>query len=353
MVIGKGGTEVETLRKHLNDTTGKRVHINIVEIKRADLDAKLVAESIARQLEGRVSFRRAQKQAIQRTMRSGAKGIKTQVSGRLGGADIARAEHYSEGTVPLHTLRADIDYAHAEADTTYGKIGVKVWIYRGEVLPVKKNSRKEANNMLMPKRVKYRREHRGKMRGEAKGGKEIAFGEFGLQATEASWITSRQIEAARIAMTRYMKRGGKVWIKIFPHKPYTKKPLEVRMGSGKGSPEGWVAVVKPGKVMFEIAGVSEEIAREALRLAAHKLPVKCKIVKRQEIGGESMKANDIRELTTAEIEQKVKSLKEELFNLRFQLATGQLENTARIREVRKAIARMKTVDSRREISANN
>jgi len=140
MVIGKGGSEVEALRKQLNEITGKRVHINIVEIKRADLDAKLVAESIARQLESRVSFRRAQKQAIQRTIRAGAKGIKTQVSGRLGGADIARAEHYSEGTVPLHTLRADIDYAHAEADTTYGKLGVKVWIYRGEVLPVKKNS---------------------------------------------------------------------------------------------------------------------------------------------------------------------------------------------------------------------
>lgn len=141
--------------------------------------------------------------------------------------------------------------------------------------------------MLLPKRVKYRRVHRGKMRGEAKGGKEIAFGEFGLQATEASWIANRQIEAARIAMTRYMKRGGKVWIKIFPHKPYTKKPLEVRMGSGKGAPEGWVAVVKPGKIMFEIGGVSEEISREALRLASHKLPVKCKIVKREEIGGES------------------------------------------------------------------
>jgi small subunit ribosomal protein S3 len=138
MVIGKGGTEVEALRKQLNDITGKRVHINIIEIKRADLDAKLVAESIARQLETRVSYRRAQKQAIQRTIRSGAKGIKTQVSGRLGGADIARSEHYSEGTVPLHTLRADIDYAHAEADTTFGKLGVKVWIYRGEVLPVKK-----------------------------------------------------------------------------------------------------------------------------------------------------------------------------------------------------------------------
>lgn len=140
MVIGKGGTEVEALRKALNQLTGKRVHINIIEIKKADLDAKLVAENIARQLENRVSFRRAQKQAIQRTMRAGAQGIKTMVSGRLGGADIARSEQYSEGTVPLHTLRADIDYAHAEADTTYGKLGVKVWIYRGEVLPTKKKS---------------------------------------------------------------------------------------------------------------------------------------------------------------------------------------------------------------------
>jgi len=141
--------------------------------------------------------------------------------------------------------------------------------------------------MLLPKRVKYRRQHRGKMRGMSKGGTEVTFGEFGLQATEASWITNRQIESARIAMTRYMKRGGKVWIQIFPHKPYTAKPLEVRMGSGKGAPEGWVAVVKPGKIMFEVAGVSEEIAREALRLASHKLPVKCKFVKREEIGGES------------------------------------------------------------------
>ena len=142
MVIGKGGSEVESLRKNLNQLTGKRVHINIVEIKKPDLDAKLVGEGIARQLENRVAFRRAQKQAIQRTMRSGAKGIKTQVSGRLNGADIARAESYSEGTVPLHTLRADIDYAWEEADTTYGKLGVKVWIYRGEVLPTKKNAEK-------------------------------------------------------------------------------------------------------------------------------------------------------------------------------------------------------------------
>lgn len=140
--------------------------------------------------------------------------------------------------------------------------------------------------MLMPKRTKYRRPHRIKYEGKAKGGTEVAFGEFGLQAVTGAWVTNRQIEAARIAMTRYMKRDGKVWIKIFPHMAKTAKPLEVRMGSGKGAPEGWVAVVKEGKVMFEIAGVSEEIAREAFRLASHKLPVKTKFVKRND-GGES------------------------------------------------------------------
>ncbi|MFC5713798.1 30S ribosomal protein S3 [Thalassorhabdus alkalitolerans] len=143
MVIGKGGSEVEALRKALNQLTGKRVHINIAEVKQADMDARLVAENIARQLENRISFRRAMKQAMQRTMRAGAQGIKTEVSGRLGGADIARSESYNEGTVPLHTLRADIDYGTAEADTTYGKIGVKIWIYRGEVLPTKGTNKKE------------------------------------------------------------------------------------------------------------------------------------------------------------------------------------------------------------------
>ena len=137
MVIGKGGSEVDALRTKLSNMTDKKVHINIVEVKKPDLDATLVAQNIARQLENRVSFRRVQKQSIQRAMRGGAKGIKTMVSGRLGGAYIARAEYYSEGTVPLHTLRADIDYGTAEADTTYGKLGVKVWIYRGEILPTK------------------------------------------------------------------------------------------------------------------------------------------------------------------------------------------------------------------------
>ncbi|MDT6981063.1 30S ribosomal protein S3 [Levilactobacillus zymae] len=140
MVIGKGGSEVENLRKELNALTGKRVHINIVEIKKPDLDAKLVGENIARQLEGRVAFRRAMRQSMQRTMRSGAKGVKTQVAGRLNGADMSRVESYADGTVPLHTLRADIDYAWVEAHTTYGSLGVKTWIYRGEILPEKKNN---------------------------------------------------------------------------------------------------------------------------------------------------------------------------------------------------------------------
>jgi len=135
--------------------------------------------------------------------------------------------------------------------------------------------------MLLPKRVKYRRVHRGRLKGKATRGNFVAYGDFGIAATEPAWITSNQIEAARIAMTRYIKRGGQVWIKIFPDKPITEKPAETRMGSGKGSPEYWVAVVKPGRVMFEIGGVSEELAREAMRLAMHKLPVKCKFITKE------------------------------------------------------------------------
>ena len=139
--------------------------------------------------------------------------------------------------------------------------------------------------MLSPKRVKYRKTQRGRNRGKAQKGSTIAFGSYALKTMEHAWITNRQIEAARIAINRYLKRDGKIWIRIFPDKPYTKKPLEVRMGSGKGALEYWVAVVKPGRVMFEIAGVSEEIAREALRLAMHKLPCKCKIVSRADLEG--------------------------------------------------------------------
>jgi len=139
--------------------------------------------------------------------------------------------------------------------------------------------------MLMPKRVKYRRQHRGRMKGKAQKGNQLAYGEYGLQALEATWMTANQIEAARRAMTRYIKRGGQIWIKVFPDKPVSKKPAEVRMGSGKGAPEYWVAVIKPGRVLFEMSGVSEEVAREAMRLAAQKLPVKTKFIQRLEVTG--------------------------------------------------------------------
>ena len=184
--------------------------------------------------------------------------------------------------------------------------------------------------MLMPKRVKRRKQFRGTMKGKALRGNKISYGEFGIVAMEPCWIRSNQIEAARVAMTRYIKRGGKVWIKIFPDKPITAKPAETRMGSGKGTVEYWAAVVKPGRVMFEIAGVPEETAREALRLAMHKLPCKCKIVSRADLEG----GDNSEELVAA---------KKELFNLRFQNATNQLDNTSRIKEVRKNIARIQTL----------
>lgn len=147
---------------------------------------------------------------------------------------------------------------------------------------VARRARERGDAMLMPKRTKYRKSHRGRRQGLSKGNQEVHFGQYGLKSLENAWITNRQIESARVAMTRYIKRQGKVWINLFPHMPVTKKPAETRMGSGKGSPESWVAVVKPGKVMFELSGVPEETAREAMRLAAMKLPVKCKFVTRED-----------------------------------------------------------------------
>ena len=402
IVIGKSGSEVDALRRDLHRITGKAIKVNILEIKRPELDAKLVAQSIAEQLQNRVAFRRAMKRALTSAMRSGAKGCKIQVGGRLGGAEMARSESYSDGRVPLHTLRADIDYGFYEARTTFGRIGVKCWINKGEIMPAgyagqdltsldeprrparaatttavaaaavtaagaatgaaaaaavaarwpwrpaavggggrrrsggggrrrrrwpwrrrrrrrrrrwpwrrrrrrrrrrwpwrrrrrrgggggggrggraSRPQRRDQPLMLSPKRVKFRKVHRGRRHGLSRGQQTVDFGEYGLKALEAGWLTNRQIEAARIAMTRKIKRGGKVWINVFPDKAFTKKPAETRMGSGKGNPEGWVAVVKPGRVMFELSGVPEHLAREAMRLAGHKLPVKTKFVLRED-----------------------------------------------------------------------
>jgi large subunit ribosomal protein L16 len=212
--------------------------------------------------------------------------MKVKVGGRLNGAEIARSEWYREGRVPLHTFRADIDYGFAEAKTTYGVIGVKVWVSRARCStrprprrPKRRPAR--STRMLQPKRTKYRKQFKGRNRGLAQRGNTVAFGEFGLKATDRGRLTARQIEAARRAMTRYVKRGGKIWIRVFPDKPITKKPLEVRMGKGKGNVEYWVAQVKPGKVLYEMEGVSEEVAREAFRLAASKLPFGTAFVSRQ------------------------------------------------------------------------
>ena len=324
IVIGRRGAEAERVRAKLEKLTGKQVQLNIFEVKNAALDAQLVAQGIAEQLTNRVTFRRAMRKAQQDAMRAGAKGIRIKLSGRLGGAEMSRSEFYREGRVPLQTLRALIDYGFFEAKTTYGRIGVKVWIYKGDMterefeeqqaqqsnnrqgrrgdrrprrgqrnaapqqqrlrpqlrhLPQRK--RRSELRMLIPKRTKYRKQHRPVRRGMSKGGNEIAFGDFGIQALAPAYVTNRQIEAARIAMTRYIKRGGRVWITIFPDRPLTKHPLGARMGSGKGAPEFWIANVRPGRVMFEIGGVSEDIAKEALRRAIDKLPMKCRIIARE------------------------------------------------------------------------
>ena len=376
-MIGRRGAEAERLREGLRKISGNpKIQFNIQEIKQPEIDAMLLAQGVADQLTGRVSFRRAMKRAVQTAMKAGALGVRVQCSGRLGGAEMSRKEWYREGRVPLHTLRADVDYGLAEARTTFGRIGVKVWIYKGDILPYKsavedkiakeaamavgetagqpgsprvvsagggrrraarpktaavttdgaegdddadrgqavaRRGRSRARaparrgrrdraphapaprdaalprrgrglTMLMPRKVRHRKEQRGRMTGMAKGGTRLAFGDYGIQALEPGWITNRQIEAARIAMTRHIKRGGKVWINVFPDKPVTQKPAETRMGSGKGNPEQWVAVVKPGRVLFELSGVPEPIAREAMRLAIHKLPIKARFIMREEEG---------------------------------------------------------------------
>ena len=354
IVIGRKGAEVDRLRKDIERYTKKRVDVKVEDMNQAasesrpETDAALLAQGVAEQLAGRVAFRRAMRRCVQTAMRSGALGVRVAVAGRLGGSEMGRREWYREGRVPLHTLRAKVDFGTAEAKTTFGVCGVKVWVYHGDEVPRREQDTERAlarahasaqqvdtgnrgggalgediveatvtadvaagdevaakveaavvepsveaatteaqaggtgggRLMLAPKKVKHRKVHRGHRRGMAKGGTEIHFGDFGLVALEPAWITNRQIESARVAITRHIKRGGKVWINIFPDKSVTKKPAETRMGSGKGNPEGWVAVVKPGRVMFELAGVPESLAREAMKRAQHKLPIKTKFISR-------------------------------------------------------------------------
>ena len=377
VVIGKKGEDIENLKAELTRRLGVPVAVNIEEVRKPEIDAQLIADSITQQLEKRIMFRRAMKRAMQNAMRLGAQGIKLMSSGRLNGIEIARCEWYREGRVPLHTLRADIDYGFSEAKTTYGVIGVKCWVYRGDRLangeapnintpagrrgrspqsPRSASGRPERSGwphaigaaggwrpgrspgdrrrgrdagsgahrgrsrcgagrrlgagrvrraedprgqacpqgrrpaagrrqrrirMLQPARRKYRKEQKGRNTGVATRGANVSFGDFGLKATERGRLTARQIEAARRAISRHVKRGGRIWIRIFPDKPISQKPAEVRMGNGKGNPEYYVAEIQPGKVLYEINGVPEALAREAFLLASAKLPLKTTFVMRQ------------------------------------------------------------------------
>ena len=248
-VIGKKGSDIDKIKKNLAKISSAEISLNIKEVKKPELNAYLVAENIAQQLVKRIAFRKTMKRAIQSALRLGAKGIKVCLSGRLAGNEIARTEWQREGSVPLHTFRADVDYAEAEALTTYGIIGVKVWIYKGEVFSKKTNiNNKDKTNVL--------------------------------KAMEPERVISKQIEAARVALTRYMKRTGKVWLRIFPNIPVSKKPTEVRMGKGKGAPEFWACRVKPGRIIFEVDGIDEATAKIALYKASTKLPIKTKFIKR-------------------------------------------------------------------------
>ena len=299
IVIGRKGAEIEKMTEEISKMAqGKQVKIDIQEIKTPELDAQLVAENVALQIERRIAYRRAMKKAVQTAMDFGAEGIRLRCSGRLNGAEISRSEWYREGKVPLHTLRTAVDYGFAEANTVYGKIGVKCWMCKKEEPAgaacfsastaagsgTRAGSSLRRNFMpLMPKRVKYRKSQRGSRKGTASRNLRIDFGEFGLQTLERAWITNTQLEAARVALTRNMKRKGKLWIRIFPDKSVTSRPPETRMGKGKGQPEHWVATVRPGNILFELDGVPESVARESLRLAADKLPVRTKFLTRHHV----------------------------------------------------------------------
>ena len=197
--------------------------------------------------------------------------------------------------------------------------------------------------MLMPKKVKYRKQQRGRMAGKAWRGSDISFGNYGLRALEPCWLTDRQIEAARVAMTRFIKRGGKIWIRVFPDKPITKKPQETRMGKGKGAPEQWVCVVRPGRIMFEMEGVSEVDARQAMRLAAAKLPIKTRFATRFAEEKASMKVTEFRDLGVDELRQREKDLDDQVFRLRIQKSMGQVEAGYKLKSLRRDLARVKTV----------
>ena len=353
VVIGKKGEDIETLRADLRKMMGGDVGLNIEEIRKPEIDAQLIADSIAQQLEKRIMFRRAMKRAMQNAMRLGAQGIKVMSSGRLNGAEIARREWYREGRVPLHTLRADIDYGFSEARTTYGVIGIKVWVFKGEVLahnaePVQPRRRRRRNapkrprrrrhaadqerRMLQPARRKYRKEQKGRNKGVATVGNKVSFGEYGLKATGRGRLTARQIEAARRAMTRHIKRGGRIWIRIFPDKPISQEAGRSPHGQRQGQP----GVLRRGDPARQGALRNGRRRRGAgaRGVRARRRP-SCRSARRSSTAWSAADGDDSDEeaetrrrrspaRTPAELQTELEALLKEQFGLRMQAATQQL-----------------------------
>jgi small subunit ribosomal protein S3 len=274
MIIGKKGQEVDKLTKELEDLTHRHIEIKTMEVNRPEIDPQLVAEDIAEQLEKRASFRRTMKRAMDQTMEGGARGVRVQLAGRLGGAEMARTESAMNGSIPLSTLRAKIEFGFTEASrgTSASRCGLTtetIWTPRRVPMP------------LMPKRVKFRKSQRGKVKGNATRGNTVTFGEWGLQALEGGWLSAEAIEAGRITATHSIRGEGRLYIRVFPHKSVTSIPAETRMGKGKGEPEFWAAVVKPGMILFEVAGLPETAARDCLARVAYKMPFRCRLVSRR------------------------------------------------------------------------
>ena len=280
IIIGRKGAEVEKLKNEIQSRTQKEVHLNIEEVVHPELDAQLVAENVALQLQKRVAFRRAMKKAVTSRAAPGRGRDPDRLLGPSGRRRdraprvVSRRAGAAAHAPRRHRLRAGGGAHHLRR-------------HRGEGVDLQGRGASHhaadaprPDSMLMPKRVKYRKAQRGRMKGKAQRGSTLAFGDFGLKALEPAWVTNRQIEAARVTLARSVKRGGKIFIRIFPDKPVTKKPAETRMGKGKGNPEFWVAVVKPGRILYEMEGVDEATAKDGFRLAAQKLGIKTKFVSR-------------------------------------------------------------------------
>jgi ribosomal protein L16 len=339
------------------------VFIDVQEVRKAETNAQLVAENIATQLERRIAFRRAMKKAVSTAMKFGAKGIRVRCAGRLGGSEMSRVETYREGRVPLHTLRADIEFGLAEARTTYGIIGVKVWIFKGEVLQRKPRRRgltaphpppspegtprERGTTCSPPSEPSTARCRRATNRGVAHAGSDVSFGDFALQALEPARVTARG-RSRRLVWRSAPRASAPASSGSASSRtsPVTKKPLEVRMGGGKGNPEEWAAVVKPGRVLYEIAGVTEEMAREAFRLAG--TSSRCRAVPRARprVRSRTMKAKDLRERTDEHLRELEKS-SNDIFQAASRTSrTGSTTRRASSR-ARRDLARVKTILTQR------